>query len=212
MIGSRPVLIFLAKAIVLFVGFTWLWGGDRPGWYHTIVAGALDNLLPVFDPTGMVEGVRATGKDVLVRLGLDGQFVVLSVNLSDISNNMGLLWTLYLASFDWRQPRTGAAIAGSHLAGSVAFLFVVHLVTAATFTFEALMTHPLVMRGQPFSNAELSLIPRYDIFYEELGSYLVVLLLWLPYAMLVIREGRAGKGQQASDRELAWRNKPDGGG
>lgn len=203
MIGSRRVLIFLAKAVVLFLGFMWLWGGDRPGWYHTVIAGFLNAALPAFDPTGVIDGAHANGRTLMVRLGIDDRMVGLSINLSDITSNMGLMWTLYLASFDNRRPQTGTAVAGTHLLGSTVFLFLCHVVTAATFTFEALMSHPLVMRDAPFSSAELNLIPRFNIFYEELGAVLLVLLLWLPYAMLVLRESRPRRRAAGGSKDAA---------
>jgi hypothetical protein len=71
-------------------------------------------------------------------------------------------------------------------------MFVLHAFTVFTVSQAALMTHPGVMATDPFSPAQIKLVYRYKVFYEEMGMYLFVLVLWLPYIAWCILGGRDG--------------------
>jgi hypothetical protein len=56
------------------------------------------------------------------------------------------------------------------------------------------MSHPTIMAGVPFSARQIYWIPRYNVFYEEMGMFLFVLLLWLPYITWCIHSGQTKAG------------------
>jgi hypothetical protein len=72
---------------------------------------------------------------------------------------------------------------------SLGLLFVVQAVTLVTVSQEALMSHPAIMATAPFSAKQIYWIPRYNVFYEEMGMFLFVLLLWLPYITWCVVKG-----------------------
>jgi hypothetical protein len=176
--AQRPVLVFLAKVVPLIVLLLVLWQGlglSRP--YHRLLAGVVGKVYPHIDPTGTVKDVGVRGDQFYFRLAVGGERIGLSVNAADITSNMTMLLALFLASPIRRRIRQFLVF----FACALVLTFVCHAVTLVTVSQEALMTHPGVMASAPFSTAQMKLIPRYNVFAEELGMYLGVLVLWLPY-------------------------------
>lgn len=196
----RPVLVFFAKAVPLIFLFLVLWQGlgfSRP--YHELLAGILDAVYPRIDPTGAVTGVGVRNNEFHFSLLLGEDRVGLSINASDVTSNMTMLLALYLASPIRRRLKRFLMFFG----GSLALLFVLHAVTVVSVSQYALMTHPGVMASAPFSATQMRLVPRYNVFYEELGMYLSVLLLWFPYILWCIFGTRdAGDGCESEIRPV----------
>jgi len=182
---QRPVLVFLAKAVPLIVLFLLLWEGlgfSRP--YHVLLAGVVGMVYPHLDPTGAVTGVGVRDNQFNFQLAVGGDRIGLSVNAADITSNITMLLALYLASPVRRRTKQFLVF----FACSLVLLFIMHAVTVVTVSQEALMTHQGVMARTPFSATQLKLVPRYNVFMEEMGMYLSVLLLWLPYvAWCIVR-------------------------
>jgi hypothetical protein len=176
--AQRPVLVFLAKVVPLIVLLLVLWeelGFSRP--YHNLLAGVLGVVYPRVDPTGAVTRVGVRDNQFYFTLIVGEERVGLSVNASDITSNTSMLLALYLASPIRRRTKQFLGF----LACALVLLFVWHAVTVVTVSQEALMTHPGVMASAPFSSTQVILVPRYNVFAEEMGMYLSVLLLWFPY-------------------------------
>jgi hypothetical protein len=184
--AQRPVLVFLAKVVPLIILLLVLWQGlglSRP--YHTLLAGLLGGVYPHFDPTGTVVDVGVRDNEFYLKLVVGKERVGLSVNAADITSNMTMLLALYLASPIRRRAKQFLVF----FACSLALLFISHAVTVITVSQEALMTHPGVMASAPFSATTVNMVVRYNVFMEEMGMYLGVLLLWLPYiAWCILRD------------------------
>jgi hypothetical protein len=175
---QRPVIVFLAKVVPLIVILLVLWQGlgfSRS--YHELLAGIVSVVYPHVDPTGAVTGVGVRDGQFYFRLAVGAERFGLSVNAADITSNMTMLLALYLASPIRRRVKPFLVF----FACSVVLLFISHAVTVVTVSQEALTTHPDVMASAPFSATQMKLLRRYNIFFEEMGMYLSVLLLWLPY-------------------------------
>jgi hypothetical protein len=195
----NPVIVFLIKVFPLFAIFLYLWHAQNLAHgYYRLLAGVLDAFYPYFDPTGKVSGVAVRGHEIGIGLIVNAQREVLSVNATDITSNTAMLMALYLASPVWRRLR---AFLLFFICASV-LLFSVHAATVVTLSQEAFMTHPVIMANTPFTKTEILLIPIYNLFYVEVGMYLVVLILWFPYILRCIRTIRE-KSREASSSTLA---------
>jgi len=184
--ARKPVTAFLIKVVPLFFLFLYLWEArGLSALYHRLLAQVLDAICPTLDPTGTVARVVADGHDLLFRLVLGADRVTLRVNATDITSNTAMLIALYLASPIRRWKRFAVWMFCALVA-----LFAVHVVTAVTVSQEALMSNPRVMAGSPFTRAQVVAVPRYNVFYEEMGMYLIVLLMWFPYLVTKIVEAR----------------------
>lgn len=184
--ARKPVIAFLIKVVPLFFLFLYLWEArGLSALYHRFLARVLDAVCPALDPTGTVARVAAEGHDLIFGLVLGADRVTLRVNATDITSNMAMLVALYLASPIRRWKRFAMWMICALVA-----LFAVHVVTAVTVSQEALMLHPRVMAGSPFTHAQLVVVPRYNVFYEEMGMYLIVLVMWFPYLITRIVEAR----------------------
>lgn len=184
---QRPVLVFLAKVVPLVVLLLVLWQGlglSHP--YHKLLAGILDNVYSHFDPTGAVSGVGVRSDQFYFTLAVGGERVGLSVNAADITSNMTMLLALYLASPIRRRTKQFLVF----FACSLALMFFLHAFTVFTVSQAALMTHPGVMASAPFGPAHMKLVLHYRVFFEEMGMYLFVLVLWLPYIAWCIFRSR----------------------
>ncbi len=182
--ARKPVLIFLAKVVPLFLVFLYLWHelGVAHGYYR-LVAAVLDAVYPGLDPAGAVTGVAARGDELGVGLLVGANRQVLSLNATDITSNAALLFSMFLASPIRRRERAFLVV----FTASAVILFLVHVFTAMMLIQKAFFTHPEIMAGGFFSGTDVKLVLLYTTFYEELGMYLVVLLLWFPYIVWCIR-------------------------
>jgi hypothetical protein len=187
----RAVILFLAKSSVLYLVFFLLWQvAGLSQVYHGAVAAFLSIVYPHIDPTGAVSGVIASKHDMVFRLVVGDTRFGLAINGVDITSNTAMLLALYFASPIRGHGRVFAVL----LSASMVFLFLVHAITLVTASQEALMTHPGIMATAPFSAGERWWVPRYNAFYEEMGMYLYVLLLWLPYIAWRFLEARRSNG------------------
>ena len=183
--APKPVIVFLIKVIVLMAALMigWHFGLGRA--YHTMLAGFIDVTYPPIDPTGVVNGALVREGDFLLRLGMGQNFFTLNININDIAgSNTLVLIALFLATpvrGHWNEL-------SAHLSLSLLALFLIHTATVITVSQEAFMSHPQIMESNPFSSWQVKLVPRYNVFYEELGMYLFALLLWFPYVMRRVRE------------------------
>jgi len=153
-------------------------------WYYGLMARVLDAVYPGLDPAGVVTGVAVRGHEFGVGFVAGGTRQVLSLNATDITSNVAVLFSLFLASPILRRVRVFLI----HFVVSAAVLFLIHLLTAAALIQKAFLTHPVVMAGSPFSNTGIKFTLLYTSFYEELGMYLIVLVLWFPYILWRIRD------------------------
>jgi hypothetical protein len=179
--------LFLIKIVPLFAVFLFLWHarGLASGYYR-LLAGFLNAVYPAFDPTGTVTGVVARGHEVGVLLVVNAQNELLKINATDITSNMAMLISLYLASPVRRRVKTFLLYCSS----SLILIFFVHAFTVVTLSQEAFITHPGIMASSPFSSTHMTLVQLYDLFYVEVGMYLAVLVLWFPYIFWCIRVER----------------------
>lgn len=201
--ARKLVIVFLIKVFPLFALFLYLWHArDLAHVYYRLLAGLLDAVYPYFDPTGNVTGVMTRGHEFGIGLLLNAQREVLSINATDITSNIAMLLSLYLASPIRRAPRTFLI----YFICSLAVIFLVHAVTVVTLSQEAFMTHPAIMAHSPFTKTEITLIPLYNLFYVEVGMYLVVLVLWFPYILKCIR---AVWGETSQDASLPHQQQQD---
>lgn len=176
----KPVVVFLIKVVPLFAVLLYLWHARGfSGGYHGLVAGFLYPFYPHLGPTGVFTGITADWQHFTVGLLIHAKTASLNINANDITSNFVLLIALYFAS----PIRESAKVFCAALGGAVVALFLVHGATVVTCSLEALMTHPAIIASSPFNEAETFLIPRYNVFYEEMGMYLVVLVLWFPYIL-----------------------------
>lgn len=193
--ARKPVIVFLVKVVPLIVLLLVLWQGmgfSRP--YHNLLAGILDKIYAHFDVTGAVTGLSVRDNQFYFTLTVGGERVGLSVNAADITSNMTMLLALYLASPIRRRRRPFLAL----FACSLVLLFISHAVTVVTVSQEALTTHPGVMASAPISATRMKLLVSYNVFFEEMGMYLSVLLLWLPYMAWCILRGRDDGGNRVT--------------
>lgn len=182
--ARKPVIVFLIKVVPLFAVFLFLWHSrGLAGWYYRLVASVLDAVYPGLDPAGVVTGVAVKGNEFGVGFVAAAKRQVLSLNAADITSNVAMLFSLFLASPILRRTRVFL----THVAISVVVLFVIHVFTAMTLIQRAFMTHPAVMAGSPFSKTEIKFTLLYTSFYEEMGMYLLVLVLWFPYILWCLR-------------------------
>ena len=185
----RRVIAFLLSVVPIFFGLLWLWqsrGLDT--YYHRALAGMLDALYPHVAPPGLIRGVGYDSHEFVFHLLVNGRGTALYVNAQDITWNLAMVLSLYAASATNRRRYWWC------FAASLAIMAVVHAVTVGTFAREGLLSNPKIAPLLPHSTFGEWLVAHYNRFYEELGVHLLVLALWLPYAMSFIRSER---GQRA---------------
>lgn len=178
----KRVIAFLLSVVPIFLGLLWLWqsrGVDA--YYHRALAGKLDVLYPHFAPPGLVRGVGYDSHEFVFHLLVNRRGTALYVNAQDITWNLAMVLSLYAASAT-RRRRYWCCFAGS-----LAILAIVHAVTIGTMAREGLLSNPEIAPLLRRSTFGEWLVLHYNRFYEELGVHLVVLALWLPYAMTFIR-------------------------
>jgi hypothetical protein len=138
--------------------------------------------------------VAARGHEFGIGFVVNAKRDILSINATDITSNMAMLFSLYLASPIRRRVRV-------FLIGficSLIVIFFVHTFTVIMLSREALSGHPGIMALSLFSKGEVRLAVLYNAFYNELGMYLVVLLLWFPYILWCVRGMRGPKDETSA--------------
>lgn len=183
--AKRPVLAFLLKVLPAFFGLLWLWhAAGLSSAYHHVLAAFLDTVYPAVDPSGVVQGVVARGHALLLKLLIGESRAGLEVNGDDITSNTAMLAALYLSSPILPRWRLFLGFLG----GSLAALFLIHAVTVMTFSQHAFIGEPriapLVGAGERWTR----FLGGYNSFFESMGMYLFVLVLWLPYLLIVLRD------------------------
>jgi hypothetical protein len=182
--ARKPIIVFLIKIVPLFALFLYLWHArGLAGVYYRMLAEFVDVIYPHIDPTGTVKWVSVKEYNFGIGFVVNAKRDVLSLNATDITSNMAMLVSLYLASPIWRRVR----IFLIHFVCSLAIIFFVHAFTIITLSREAFSTHPAIMALTPYTRFEVGITATYNTFYTEMGMYLVVLLLWFPYIIWCIR-------------------------
>jgi hypothetical protein len=154
--------------------------------YHRALAAVLDRIYPSLDPIGVVQGVGVNDHDFMVRLLAGKTRSALAINAEDITSGMAMLVALYLSSpivRYWRRILVFFPVA-------VFALFVLHALTVVTFSQEAFVGNPAIARLAHYSQRQANLLVWYNVFYEQLGMYLYVLALWLPYILITLNNPR----------------------
>jgi len=170
----------------------WLWQAAGVSyWYHEALAAFLNWIYPAFDPTGVVRGVGVDGHEVTLRLLVGDAKTALSINASDVTSNFAMLVALYVSSPIGRRWRRFLASLGVALAT----LFVLHAFTVVTVSQEAFSLNPGIRHLAGFSARISRAAGLYNAFYEQIGMYLYVLLLWFPYVLTTLRDPGSAPGR-----------------
>jgi hypothetical protein len=173
--ARKALIVFLIKIFPLFLLILFVWQFLRfSHLYHSLVASVLDIFFPLLDPTGIVEGFSSEGGSFIVSLAK-----VKSLNIigEDITSNTAMLLTLYLASPIWPYLRKFVFF----FAGSILILLLVHCFTVSMTILYAFATTPSMMKRVPIAISTMRAADNYIWFYESLGMYLIILILWFPY-------------------------------
>lgn len=176
--ARKPVIAFLIKVFPVFLGLLLVWhvlGAAHA--YHRFLGAVLNVSYPLVDAADIVSGVRADGSDIKLQLQMGRKKAGLTINGEDITSNAAMLLALFLAS----SSRRRFASWWRHFALAAGILVIVHAVTVVTVSQEAFMTHPGISQIHAYSNAARSAVSYYNVFYEQMGMYLLVLVLWFPY-------------------------------
>jgi hypothetical protein len=182
--GVRTVVWFLVKVLVLLSALLVAWHQFALArFYHTALAALTDACYRLVPLGGHVHGVWAGGSEFLARVIVGGKSNTLHIVASDITSNFCALLALYLASPVGRPRRDYAA----WLVGSVAALMAIHVVTVTATIQTAVAGHPAYSAG-PGPGARAC--GNYLLFYESVGMYLLVLVLWLPYVLVHMKVTR----------------------
>ena len=183
---DRRILAFLIKVGPVFLALLWLWhSAGLSAVYHRMLAGFLNVWYPHVDPMGVVAGAVAEEQEVMLRLLVAGRKTGLAINGEDITSNFAMLAALYLSSPIRRHWRLFLV----HFASSAVVIFVLHALTVFTFSQQAFMSHPEIAK-LGYTRTRMNFTLHYNVFYEAMGMYLFVLVLWFPYILHVIRDPR----------------------
>jgi hypothetical protein len=176
--ARKVVLLYLVKIVPSFVVVLVAWRAlGVSALYHRLVAAAFDLLHPVFDPTGFVRGASVEGKHFLIDLTISGKGERLQIMGDDLTSNAVLLVALFLAS----PIKSNVKPFMVHLACAMVVLFVLHVgAVAATVQYAVATTPALSGPGGELGFAS-RWFAHYLHFYELIGTYLFVLVLWIPY-------------------------------
>ena len=176
----RAVIAFLVKIIALLLLMLYLWH-DRglSIAYHRLLAGLLSFVYPSLDPAGVVKGVHVEGEMLVVRSILRGATYLLDIVASDITSNMTMLLSLYLAS----PIRPFAKRYSVCFALALGAMCLIHLITVIASIQYACLEHPLIMKHSPFGSFHARLVVGYLIFYQQYGMYFAAVILWFPYLL-----------------------------
>lgn len=145
--------------------------------YHSLVASALDVLHPILDPTGSVRGVFVEDKEFVFRLWAGGKGVQFRVMGDDLTSNMILLVSLFLAS----PIKSNVKPYVIHFASALAILFAMHVLAVAAAAQYALAMTPEILGQGGSGHLMTLLLAHFAHFYELIGMYFFVLVLWTPY-------------------------------
>jgi hypothetical protein len=187
---ERRVLAFLIKVVPAFFVLLWLWQAVGVShWYHEALAVFLNWIYPMVDPTGVVRGVGVEGHDVNLRLLVGDAKTALAINASDVTSNFAMLVALYVSSPIRRRWRRFLTCLGAALV----VLFALHAFTLVSVSQEAFSLDPGIRRLAGYSARVSHDAGLYNAFYEQIGMYLYVLLLWFPYILTTLRDTRKEK-------------------
>lgn len=183
----KAVIVLLIKIFPLYLAILYLWQiVGLSQYYHEAIALLLERLYALLNPLGPVKGIDVEGKEFLVKLLVANRKTTLHATAEDITSNMGMLLSLYLAS----PMRAFLRRFSVSLLLSVAALYAVHVATTAAHIQYACMNNQAILRFYPPGALSLKIAPAYVDFYIRFGMYLFVLALWLPYIMSVLMSSK----------------------
>jgi hypothetical protein len=187
--ASKRGIAFLLSIVPIFLALLWLWQSrGLDVFYHARVASLVNLVYPRIDPFHVVREASVDSDEFVIRLLANGRRTSMYVNAQDITWNLAMMVSLYIASATWHRRFW------LWFVGSVAALVVIHVGTVMTIAHEGLLTNPEIASGLPRSAMGEWLVIHYNRFYEELGVHLLVIGLWLPYVMTLLRP-RVGAGR-----------------
>ncbi len=147
--------------------------------YHILVALPLDLLNPRFDPTGFVQGAFVEGEEFVFRILCGGKHMELRIIADDLTSNTVLLVALFLSS----PIRSVQKLYLTHFAAALVILYSIHVFSVAAGIQFAFMTNPEILANDAMDQPTTRLFAHYARFYEFMGMYLFVLVLWSPYVV-----------------------------
>jgi hypothetical protein len=188
---ARAVARFLLRVFVLLAVLLLAWHKFSVAHvYHSAVAAITDAVYQVAGFGGYVHGVSTDAQDFLIRVLVGGKRTTLHIMASDITSNECTLLALYLASPAGPYRRLYAR----WFAGSLIGLLLIHVATVIVTAQSAVASHPAY--GTP-PGPWAARCAKYVLFYEQIGMYLLVLVLWLPYIVVYLRSTAAANREEA---------------
>jgi hypothetical protein len=176
---ARTVGRFLIKVFVLLPALLLAWQKlSFAPHYHAVVAAMTGAVYGLVAKRGMVHGVSADTHEFLAHVLVGGQRQVLHIEAADVTSNTCTLLALYLASPIrplWRKYV-------GWLSGSMVGLLAIHV-----FTVIAAIQSAAGLPGMWTRTCAV-----YLNFYEVVGMYLLVLVMWLPYIAMHARATAEG--------------------
>lgn len=187
---QRSLILTLLKLIPLYILFMLAWQVTPLSRYYGHVVSALTAIAySICAGEGPVKGVVTRGDYFFVKLLIQGRRLGLDIVAGDITSNVAMLLALYGASPMMKTARRFALC----LPVSLVIMIALHVATLAATIQYALMTQPEIMRLFPPGKLAVRLVPLYKGFYEVIGMYLFVLLLWIPYIAGVLPQRELGR-------------------
>ena len=160
--------------------------------YHTLIALSLDILYPSLDPTGFVQSVAIRGKEFVIHLLFHSKSMDLKIMADDLTVNTVPLIALFLSS----PIKYAKIIYMINFAIALVVLFFIHV-----FTLSATVPFAFADNAEMYADSSLRqsmtwFLIHYTRFYELIGKYLIVLILWFPYIVCYLTLGQCVKARR----------------